>query len=62
LILSVVTAFATQAAGAQVQRSLTSPEARHAARPDISTAVKHKIDVMNARWRDYDWLFAMPNR
>src|SRR5580658_517258 len=29
--------------------------------PDTSTAIKHKIDVMNAHWRDYDRLFTMPN-
>ena len=29
--------------------------------PDITTAIKHKIDVMNAHWRDYDRLFTMPN-
>ena len=29
--------------------------------PDTTTAIKHKIDVMNAHWRDYDRLFTMPN-
>ena len=29
--------------------------------PDITVAIKHKIDVMNAHWRDYDRLFTMPN-
>jgi hypothetical protein len=29
--------------------------------PDITTQIKHKIDVMNAHWRDYDRLFTMPN-
>lgn len=29
--------------------------------PDTTMAIKHKIDVMNAHWRDYDRLFTMPN-
>jgi hypothetical protein len=29
--------------------------------PDVATQLKHKIDVMNAHWRDYDRLFTMPN-
>lgn len=29
--------------------------------PDTPIAIKHKIDVMNAHWRDYDRLFTMPN-
>jgi murein L,D-transpeptidase YcbB/YkuD len=29
--------------------------------PDVTTAIKHKIDVMNAHWRDYGRLFTMPN-
>jgi hypothetical protein len=24
-------------------------------------ALKHKIDVMNAHWNDYDRLFSVPN-
>ena len=29
--------------------------------PDVTTQIKHKIDVMNAHWRDYDRLFTVPN-
>ena len=29
--------------------------------PDIAAQIKHKIDVMNAHWRDYDRLFTAPN-
>jgi hypothetical protein len=29
--------------------------------PGITTAIQHKIDVMNAHWRDYDRLFTAPN-
>ena len=29
--------------------------------PNITSQVKHKIDVMNAHWRDYDRLFTSPN-
>jgi hypothetical protein len=29
--------------------------------PDVASQLKHKIDVMNAHWRDYDRLFTMPN-
>jgi hypothetical protein len=29
--------------------------------PDITSQIKHKIDVMNAHWRDYDRLFTVPN-
>ena len=29
--------------------------------PDITRAIKHKVDVMNTHWRDYDRLFTMPN-
>ncbi|MGC1187742.1 MAG: hypothetical protein WA871_10145 [Candidatus Acidiferrales bacterium] len=29
--------------------------------PDVSAGIKHKIDVMNAHWRDYDRLFTAPN-
>ena len=29
--------------------------------PDVTTQLKHKIDVMNAHWRDYDRLFTVPN-
>jgi hypothetical protein len=29
--------------------------------PDITTQIKHKIDIMNAHWRDYDRLFTVPN-
>jgi hypothetical protein len=29
--------------------------------PDVAVQIKHKIDVMNAHWRDYDRLFAAPN-
>jgi hypothetical protein len=29
--------------------------------PNISEQIKHKIDVMNAHWRDYDRLFTAPN-
>jgi len=29
--------------------------------PHVTTEVKHKIDVMNAHWRDYDRLFTVPN-
>jgi hypothetical protein len=29
--------------------------------PNVTTQIRHKIDVMNAHWRDYDRLFTMPN-
>jgi len=29
--------------------------------PGVSAELRHKIDVMNAHWRDYDRLFTMPN-
>jgi hypothetical protein len=29
--------------------------------PNISAQIKHKIDIMNAHWRDYDRLFTVPN-
>jgi hypothetical protein len=29
--------------------------------PNVPSEIKHKIDVMNAHWRDYDRLFTMPN-
>jgi hypothetical protein len=29
--------------------------------PRVTTQIKHKIDVMNAHWRDYDRLFTVPN-
>ena len=29
--------------------------------PNITAQIKHKIDVMNAHWRDYDRLFSAPN-
>ena len=29
--------------------------------PDIAAEIKHKIDVMNAHWRDYGRLFTEPN-
>jgi hypothetical protein len=29
--------------------------------PDVVTQIRHKIDVMNAHWRDYDRLFTVPN-
>jgi hypothetical protein len=29
--------------------------------PNIAAQIKHKIDVMNAHWRDYDRLFTAPN-
>jgi hypothetical protein len=29
--------------------------------PNITPQIKHKIDVMNAHWRDYDRLFTVPN-
>lgn len=29
--------------------------------PGVPQALKHKIDVMNAHWRDYDRLFTVPN-
>jgi hypothetical protein len=29
--------------------------------PNVAAEIKHKIDVMNAHWRDYDRLFTMPN-
>jgi len=29
--------------------------------PDLPRQLKHKIDVMNAHWRDYDRLFTTPN-
>jgi hypothetical protein len=29
--------------------------------PNVSAQLKHKIDTMNAHWRDYDRLFTMPN-
>jgi hypothetical protein len=29
--------------------------------PHVTTQIKHKIDVMNAYWRDYDRLFTVPN-
>lgn len=29
--------------------------------PEIAAQLKHKIDVMNAHWRDYDRLFTVPN-
>ena len=29
--------------------------------PNITAQIKHKIDVMNAHWRDYDRLFTVPN-
>jgi hypothetical protein len=29
--------------------------------PDVPRQLKHKIDVMNAHWRDYDRLFTTPN-
>jgi len=29
--------------------------------PDLSPQLKHKIDTMNAHWRDYDRLFTIPN-
>jgi len=29
--------------------------------PDVAAQIKHKIDIMNAHWRDYDRLFTAPN-
>jgi hypothetical protein len=29
--------------------------------PNVAAQIKHKIDVMNAHWRDYDRLFTVPN-
>ena len=29
--------------------------------PDVPNQLKHKIDTMNAHWRDYDRLFTIPN-
>jgi len=29
--------------------------------PDVANQLKHKIDTMNAHWRDYDRLFTVPN-
>ena len=29
--------------------------------PNVPAQIKHKIDTMNAHWRDYDRLFAVPN-
>lgn len=29
--------------------------------PDVPRQLKHKIDVMNTHWRDYDRLFTVPN-
>lgn len=29
--------------------------------PNVAAQLKHKIDVMNAHWRDYDRLFTVPN-
>jgi hypothetical protein len=29
--------------------------------PNVSSEIKHKIDTMNAHWRDYDRLFTQPN-
>lgn len=29
--------------------------------PNVTAQIKHKIDVMNAHWRDYDRLFTVPN-
>lgn len=29
--------------------------------PNVAVHLKHKIDVMNAHWRDYDRLFTVPN-
>jgi len=29
--------------------------------PNITAQIQHKIDVMNAHWRDYDGLFTVPN-
>jgi hypothetical protein len=29
--------------------------------PEVAAQIKHKIEVMNAHWRDYDRLFTVPN-
>jgi hypothetical protein len=29
--------------------------------PNTAVAIRHKIAVMNAHWRDYDRLFTAPN-
>jgi hypothetical protein len=29
--------------------------------PNITAQIQHKVDVMNAHWRDYDRLFTVPN-
>jgi hypothetical protein len=29
--------------------------------PNVTAQIKHKIEVMNAHWRDYDRLFTSPN-
>jgi len=29
--------------------------------PNVADQIKHKIDTMNAHWRDYDRLFTSPN-
>jgi hypothetical protein len=29
--------------------------------PNVPAQIKHKIDTMNAHWRDYDRLFTVPN-
>jgi hypothetical protein len=29
--------------------------------PNVAAQIKHKVDVMNAHWRDYDLLFTAPN-
>jgi len=29
--------------------------------PNVTAQIKHKIEVMNAHWRDYDRLFTAPN-
>jgi hypothetical protein len=29
--------------------------------PNLTSQIKHKINVMSAHWRDYDRLFTVPN-
>jgi hypothetical protein len=29
--------------------------------PDITSQIRHKIEVMNGHWRDYDRLLTAPN-
>lgn len=29
--------------------------------PNVIIQIRHKVDIMNSHWRDYDWLFTSPN-